>query len=279
MYTPTPHPSSRADAAMNLELNDKHAFITGGSKGIGLACARGFLAEGASVTLVARAALPLAAAREALRKEFPGRAIGLQAADLQSAEASAEAIDRAEAELGPIHILVNCAGAARRVPPEELTPRHWREAMEAKYLTYINVIDPLVKRMAARGSGAIVNVVGMGGRVPTRTHLAGGSANAALMLASAGLASTYGPLGVRVNAVNPSATLTDRLQEGLEAEARMTGVPTAEIRARMDTRIPLGRLATPEEVADIIVFLSSPRANYVSGAILSIDGAANPMVV
>ena len=264
---------------MDLELKAKHVLITGGSRGIGLACARTFLREGARVSLVARDPERLAAARQALLTEFPKASVGIQAADLQSAPAAVEAIDRAQAQWGAIDILVNSAGAARRTPPDELTPRHWRDAMDAKYFTTIHAIDPLVKRMAARGAGVIVNVVGMGGKTPTSTHLAGGAANAALMLATAGLASTYGPRGVRINAVNPSSTLTDRLQEGIAAEARMSGLSSQEVQQRMTARMPLGRLATPEEVADVVVFLSSPRASYISGAIISMDGAAVPMVV
>jgi NAD(P)-dependent dehydrogenase (short-subunit alcohol dehydrogenase family) len=133
--------------------------------------------------------------------------------------------------------------------------------------------------MAARGAGVIVNVVGMGGKTPSSIHLPGGAANAALMVATAGLANTYGARGVRINAVNPAATLTDRLQEGIEAEARMSGLSGDEVRQRLAARMPLGRLATPQEVADVVVFLSSTRASYVSGAIISMDGAAVPLVV
>lgn len=264
---------------MDLELNAKHVLITGGSKGIGLASARAFLREGAAVSLVARDAERLAFARKTLLAEFPQSAVGIQAADLQSAAAAVDAIDQAQAQLGAIDILVNSAGAARRTPPDELTPQHWREAMDAKYFTYIHAIDPLVRRMAARGAGVIVNVVGMGGKTPTSTHLAGGAANAALMLVTAGLASVYGPHGVRVNAVNPSSTLTDRLQEGMDAEARMRGLSSAEVQQRLTARMPLGRLAAPEEIADVVVFLGSARANYISGAIISMDGAAVPLVV
>jgi NAD(P)-dependent dehydrogenase (short-subunit alcohol dehydrogenase family) len=264
---------------MDLGLKDKVVLITGGSKGIGLACARAFLREGAIVTLVARDAGRLDTVRHALRAEFPQGRIGIQAADLQSADAALQAIDRAESEPGPVAILVNSAGAARRTPPGELTPQHWRDAMDAKYFTTLHVIDPLIKRMAARGAGVIVNVIGMGGKTPTATHLPGGAANAALMLATAGLAAAYGPRGVRVNAVNPSSTRTDRLQQGIEADARLHGLSIEEAQQRITARLPLGRMAEPQEVADVVTFLASPRASYVSGAIVSMDGAAVPMVV
>src|SRR5207253_9155940 len=103
--------------------------------------------------------------------------------------------------------------------------------------------------------------------------------NAALMLATAGLANAYGARGVRVNAVNPSATHTERLQQGLEAEARLSSLPVEQVLAKANARAPLGRLATADEVADAVLFLASARASYISGAILSVDGATTPMVV
>ncbi len=266
---------------MDLQLQGKHALITGGSKGIGLACARGFLEEGASVTLVARNAFTLEAARVSLIASIPSAAarIGVVSADLKDPAAAVTAIDHAEQDFGPVHILVNSAGAARRTPPDELTPQHWRDAMDAKYFTYVNVIDPLIKGMASRGSGVVLNVVGTGGKVATLTHMAGGAANAALMLITAGLAAAYGPRGVRVNAVNPSLTLTERMEEGLEADAKLSGITKEEALTRASARMPLGRVATAGEIANAVLFLCSPRASYISGAIVSMDGALTPIVV
>jgi NAD(P)-dependent dehydrogenase (short-subunit alcohol dehydrogenase family) len=110
-------------------------------------------------------------------------------------------------------------------------------------------------------------------------HLAGGAANAALMLATAGLANAYAPHGVRVNGVNPSLTITDRLAEGLAVEAKMKGVSEEEALRLMSQSAPMKRLARPEEIADVVVFLASGRASYVSGAIVNVDGAATPSVV
>ncbi|MBY4948031.1 SDR family oxidoreductase [Cupriavidus respiraculi] len=262
---------------MDLQLKGKRVLVTGGSRGIGRACAAAFLREGALVAIVSRSEANLVAARTALQRLGPTPATF--AADLTDADDAARAVLAAVAALGGIDILVNSAGAARRTPPAELTPQAWRKAMDAKYFSYLNVIDPVIKRMAAQGAGAIVNVVGMGGKVASPTHLPGGAANAALMLATAGLAHAYGGQGVRVNAVNPAATHTERLQQGLEAEAALNGVTVEQMLARANARVPLGRLATPEEIADAVLFLASARASYISGAVLSMDGATTPMVV
>ena len=264
---------------MDLHLRDKHILITGASKGIGLACAQAFLAEGARVSLVARNPDTLAQAQALLARSAEPARIHTHAADLCDAAAALAALDAVEAALGPVQVLVNSAGAAQRTPAPELTPAAWQAAMQAKYFSYIHMIDPTIKRMAQRGGGSIVNVVGNGGKVASPIHLPGGAANAALMLASAGLAAAYGPQGVRVNAINPGLTLTSRLQEGLAADARVQGIGTDEAMARAVARIPLGRMAEPEEVARVAVFLASDAASYVTGVCMTMDGAQTPIVV
>ena len=264
---------------MDLNLNDKHILITGGSKGIGLACAQAFLAEGAKVSLVSRDPANLAAARKTLEKDFSSDRIFTCAGDLRDAQAAVSALNAAEAALGAVDVLVNSAGAAKRTPAAELTPQAWADAMQAKYFSYIHMIDPVIKRMAARGQGSVVNVVGNGGKVASPIHIPGGAANAALMLASAGLAVAYAPQGIRVNAVNPGLTYTDRLQEGLAADARVQGISPEQVLHNAVARIPLGRMASPEEVANAVVFLASSKASYITGISMSMDGALNPIVV
>lgn len=266
---------------MDLQLTQQHILITGGSKGIGLACAAGFLREGARVSLVSRSQDHLDGALQQLASELPGvqGRVGLFAADLQDAAQAAQALDGAERLHGEVDVLVNCAGAARRTPPDELNAEAWHDAMNAKFFTYVHMIDLVIKKMGQRGRGAIVNVVGAGGKVASPIHLPGGAANAALMLVSAGLAAAYGPRGVRVNAVNPGATVTGRLQSGLEAAARLDQISVEQALRRATQNVPMGRLAQPEEIANVVLFLASPCASYVTGVILTMDGASTPMVV
>ena len=258
---------------MNLDLDGQRVLIAGGSKGIGLACARGFLAEGAKVAITSRSETNLSHARALL-----GPVLTL-AADLTDATAALEMLGRVQLELGAIDILVTSAGAARRTEPENLTPAAWRAAMDAKFFTYINVIDPVVKRMAASGRGVIVNIVGNGGKVASPTHLAGGAANAALMLATVGLANAYASAGLRILAINPGLTKTMRVAEGMQAEARLRGVTEAEALQRAVDHIPLGRLAEPDEIAAMTVFAASSRASYLTGVVIAMDGASSPIVV
>jgi NAD(P)-dependent dehydrogenase (short-subunit alcohol dehydrogenase family) len=255
---------------MDLGLAGKAVMVTGASKGIGLACAAAFMREGARVAIVSRSRANLDAALAQLRNG--GTAPVAIAADLTRIDDAARAVDEAEAALGPLDVLVNSAGAARRYPPDDLDAGAWHAAMDAKFFSYVHPLDIVVRRMGARGSGAIVNIIGMGGKVASPVHLPGGAANAALMLVTAGLAAAYGPKGVRINAINPGGTLTGRVQEGLAAEARMTGTPADALLAAQQARIPLRRFGTPEEVAEVTIFLASGRASYVTGAIVPMDG-------
>jgi NAD(P)-dependent dehydrogenase (short-subunit alcohol dehydrogenase family) len=258
---------------MDLGLKDKKVLVTGGSKGIGLACAKAFLAEGAKVALVSRSKENLEKAKAGLRDAYT------IAADLVDAAAAAAMVDRVEKEFGPIDILVNSAGAAKRTDADDLTPAAWRASMDAKYFTYINVIDPLIKRMGKRGSGVVINIIGSGGKVASPTHLSGGAANAALMLATAGLAYAYASKNVRVVGLNPGVTKTERVAEGLKAEAKRANVSEDQAYKQMVARLPMGRPAEPEEIADIAVFAASERGRYLNGANISTDGAASHVIV
>jgi NAD(P)-dependent dehydrogenase (short-subunit alcohol dehydrogenase family) len=261
---------------MDLKLADKVVVVTGASKGIGYACAEAFGREGARVVLVSRSAANL----DAALARFPSthHAPTAIAADLVRAEDAETMAVEVERDVGPIDILVSSAGAARRYAPGDLCAAAWHAAMDAKYFSYIHPLDAVLKRMATRGRGAVVNVIGMGGKVANPVHLPGGAANAALMLATVGLAAAFGPKGIRINAVSPGITLTDRVQEGLAVESKMTGTAADELLKRSEAKIPLGRIGTPEEVARVVLFLSSDEASYVTGAIIPMDGGANAVI-
>src|SRR5262245_48866721 len=258
---------------MDLGLAGKNVFVTGGSKGIGLACAKAFVAEDARVAIVSRSESNLSAARAVLPS------VVTVAADLVSSEAATRAVQTVERQLGPIDVLVTSAGAAKRTPPDELTPLTWHAAMDAKYFSYVHVIDPVIKLMAGRGRGVIVNIIGNGGKVAAPTHLPGGAANAALMLLTVGLANAYAARGVRVLGINPGLTNSTRVAEGLRAEAAVLGVGEAEALQRSVDRVALGRMAEPEEIASMTVFAASTRASYLTGVVITMDGASSPIVV
>ena len=261
---------------MDLHLKNKHVLITGGSRGIGLACAQGFLEEGAQVTIVSKNVDSVVAALKMLGSN--SNVIGIDS-DLTDPAQALSMLENAVIDgRGPIDILVNCAGAAQKTSPETLSTEKFYDAMQAKFFTYINVIDPLIKQMAERGTGSIVNVIGLGGKVAVPTHLPGGSANAALMLSTAGYANLYANKGVRINAVNPIATDTDLLINSLEVDSTMSGISLEESRINAQNKTLLKRFVSPKEVADAVLFLSSDRASYINGQMLYLDGGMYPII-
>ena len=161
---------------------------------------------------MSREAGNLASARSSLGGDVITRSV-----DLSDSVAAKEAFAWAADEFGSVDILINSAGAARRHPPFELDSAAWKQAIDAKFFPSINSMDAVLPAMAARGTGAIVNIIGVGGKVADAFHIAGGAANAALMLASTGLAAAYAPRGVRINAINPGLTLTGRVADRLES--------------------------------------------------------------
>jgi NAD(P)-dependent dehydrogenase (short-subunit alcohol dehydrogenase family) len=197
---------------------------------------------------------------------------------LSKPEEAQSAVATAERLLGPIDVLINCAGAANRYQVDAYNAAAWQQGLNSKYFPQINTMDAVRPGMIQRRRGAIVNIIGMGGKSAQQVFLSGGAANAALMPVTVGWANTLGRHGIRVNGINPGSTLTDRVQRGIQADAQSQGITEAEALERNQARIPLGRFARPEEVAAVALFLASDQASYVTGTIIPMDGGLTPVI-
>ena len=258
---------------MNLELAGKVALVTGGSRGIGRATARGLAAEGARVAIAARESDALADAAREIERATGTRPL-VTTCDCTDAAEVAAMVRAVTEELGGIDVLVNSIGAAKGGHFLELTEDDWIDSLALKLLGQVRCCRVALPVMRARGGGVIVNVIGHRGKQPDGRALPAGAANAALINFTMGLAQEEARHRVRVVGVNPAPVETRRLQAVFETEARLLGVSVEEAGRRWLSHVPLGRAASPGEIADVIVFLASARASFVTGTVVSVDGGA-----
>ena len=250
---------------MELGLSGKTALITGSSKGIGLACAELLAAEGCNVQLVARNPADLEAARAHLSSHF-GVGVTAVAADLSRPEAVTD-LGRS---CGEVDILVNNAGAIPRRSLLDIDDSQWRQSWDLKVFGCIALTREIYRAMRARRRGVIVNITGVTADAPNPNSIVSTAGNAALMAFTRALGTESVDYGIRVVAVSPALVLTDRTKSLLETK---TG-PDAAAWGSLLERLPFKRMARPQEIGDVVAFLASERASYISGTAVTVDGGS-----
>lgn len=259
---------------MDLELRNKVALVTGASRGIGQAIAGGLAAEGARLALVARSADALNQTASEIGRECSVEAVAVPA-DLSSSTGVAEAVASVHARFGRIDILVNNAGAIGSGGFLEMADEQWIQDWALKPLGFVRMARAVFPIMSAQGGGRIINIAGVAARNPRHTYLAGGAANAALVNFTKGLAELGAPKNILVTAVSPGPIMTARRELQLEQEAQAEGRTVRQAREALEATQPLGRMAQPEDVADLVCFIVSARASFLTGICVTIDGGAS----
>lgn len=254
---------------MDLGLTGASVLITGGSKGIGAAAARAFAAEGCNLCLVARDRTALEAIQSELTSKHSTR-VDINPADLSRSESVAALASR----WPDIDVLVNNAGAIPGGDLDAIDEARWRAAWDLKVFGYINMTRAFLSLMAKRGRGVIVNVIGLAGELPSYDYVCGSAGNAALMAFTRAVGGRSVDRGVRVVAVNPALTETERLVTLTRTRAaERLGDP--ERWRELLTDLPFGRPASADDIAAMVVFLASPRCGYVSGSVVSVDAGTS----
>jgi 3-oxoacyl-[acyl-carrier protein] reductase len=250
---------------MDLGLSGKACLVTGSTAGIGLETARALVAEGARVATNGRSGAP-----------GIGESLHVQA-DLSRPEAPAQVVEATVQALGGVDVLVNNVGFAVQARFEEVPDEEWESMWQLNVLSYVRAIRAALPHLR-ESRGTIVNVSSTAGKRPSGGMPHYSVTKAAVLSLSRLVADLYARDGIRCNAVAPGPTATEAwLGDGGLADQQ--GGDRDEVIAKVGTGRPLGRLAQPEEIAAVIVFLASERASYVTGAAWSADGGTVPIII
>ncbi|RXT07250.1 SDR family oxidoreductase [Ammoniphilus sp. CFH 90114] len=261
---------------MKLGLTGKNAVITGGSAGIGLACAKALAAEGANVVIISRNQEKLDKAVAILKNIAPDRSIFSICEDLTDCGAPKRSVEEAISKLGNIDILINNAGSARAGIFWDLEGQDFIQAWNLKFLGYVEMVRETAIHMKPQRRGRIVNIIGTGGRTPSPTFLPGGTVNAALLNFTKGISRDLAAYGIRINAISPGITATERAEMLAQQNAEANGITIEEQKKEDNAGIPLGQMVQPEEIATMALILASDIIPSMTGTEIVIDGGKQP---
>ncbi|MFH2129283.1 MAG: short-chain dehydrogenase/reductase [bacterium] len=251
---------------MDLQLKGKRVLITGGSKGIGLACAEILAEEGCALHLAARGEAALSAAKGMLASRF-GTDVTIHPLDLSNGDQA-----RALAEhCKDIDILINNAGAIPAGNIWEIEESRWREAWDLKVFGFINLCRAVYPNMKTRGSGVIINIIGAAGNKPNRDYIAGGAGNAALMALTRAMGAKSLRDGIRVVGINPGFIITERLETQMRRRAETRFGDPGRWQEVIPKDPPPGE---PRDIANMAAFLASDLGKYVTGTTITVDGGS-----
>jgi NAD(P)-dependent dehydrogenase (short-subunit alcohol dehydrogenase family) len=263
--------------SLDLQLSGKTAIVTGGSAGIGLAIARGLYSEGVNVAIAARnserldkAVADIQSLPTSVAKVIP------ISADLTQAESIERVVSTTLAQFGKIDILINNAGSARAGSFLEINDDTFLDAWNLKLLGYIRLVRAVVPHLKSQRDGRIINIIGGAGRTPRPAFLPGGTTNAALINFTRGIAKELAQDNIRINAISPGLTATERAERLAAQNAQARGISVEEFKAASLQAIPLGKIVKPEEIASLALFLVSDLASSITGAEILVDGGQTP---
>jgi 3-oxoacyl-[acyl-carrier protein] reductase len=254
---------------VNLELAGKRALVTASSRGIGPAAAERLHVEGCNVVITSRSEADLAAVRDAVGG---GDRIHPIPADLTSPESVEQLLDVAFERLGGIDIIVSNTGGPQTTPVLDATPEDWQAAFQTVFFPVVRIVRRIAPGMRERRWGRIVFVTSTWVKQPHPGGVLSAAARSAVSAFAKQLAIELGPDGVLVNQVMPGPTWTDRSRRIVASMAAAHGEDEAAIEGEVTASIPIRRYGKPEEIGDVIAFLASSRASFLTGTAVAVDG-------
>ena len=255
---------------MDLGLKGKRAIVTGGNRGIGRCCALELAREGARICITARNEKLLVKTLEEIN-ESGGEGCSV-AADLTALEGCEKVVHEAVGKLGGIDILVNCAGAAMGGDILELPTEFIDDALGLKSYSYLRMSQLVIPHMKKNKWGRIIQIAGGAGTSPTQKNIPVSLANISILNMTRALSDAVSKEGILVNAICPGITNTQRARNIHQARAEKEGRDVEEILRELGHELPAGRMAEPEEIANVVTFLASEPCSYIFGSSLYMDG-------
>lgn len=256
---------------MDLGLKDRVAIVAASSEGLGKAAAFGLAREGAKLALCARTTATLDATAEEIRRRT-GVEVLARPLDVTDESAVRGFVQETQQRFGRIDICVTNAGGPPSKPFSATTVQDFRSAVDLNLMSTLYFAREVLPIMQERRWGRLITITSVAVKQPVDGLILSNSVRAAVSGLVKSLANEYGPHNVLVNNVCPGYTATERLVELAETLAKASGVTPAEIEQRWASSTPVRRLGRPEEFADVVVFLASERASFVTGASIAIDG-------
>jgi 3-oxoacyl-[acyl-carrier protein] reductase len=256
---------------MELGLNGKVALVAGASQGMGRATALGFAREGAKVSICARGEAALNEAAAMIRKETGGEVLSM-VADMAKVEDIQRFVNQSAEHFGRVDIIVNNAGGPPPGDFMKFTDEDWNNAYNLSFLSTMRMTREAVPHMCKLGGGRVINITSYAVKEPIAGLVLSNAVRSAVIGMAKTLSRELAKDNILINNVCPGRIDTERAQKLNKARADRLQRPVEEINREMAAEVPLGRYGTPEEAADLIVFLGSERASYITGTTIQIDG-------
>jgi 3-oxoacyl-[acyl-carrier protein] reductase len=259
---------------MNLGLENKVALVLASSKGLGFACAKGLYEEGANVVICSRSEQNLKNAKliiEMIDSKRKNKVFPI-VADLLYEDQIKNLVENTINEFGKIDILVHNAGGPPSGSVEKITKEEWKNSVNLNLLSFVRITDLVTPIMKRQNSGRIIAITSVSVKQPLNNLVLSNTTRLGVVGFAKTLANEYGNHNILVNVVCPGPTLTDRMKELINQTVQDTRRSYEEIEKTWIDPIPLGRLGKPEELANLVIFLASERASYITGTVIQVDG-------